>query len=157
ERRGKRLSQMPDVTPLLRFTRGNPLTILVTVGEALRAGINTQAQLDAFLEALRNGESAFEDEITEGRSKSLGASLSYGFDHGFNEEERKILAVLHLFQGYANVEVLCAMGNSDVEWNLRSVRGMTREKGIWLLNRATEVGLLVALGAGYYTIHPALP
>jgi hypothetical protein len=30
ERRGKRLADLPELTPLLRFTHGNPLTILVT-------------------------------------------------------------------------------------------------------------------------------
>src|SRR5207302_1307615 len=33
----------------------------------------------------------------------------------------------------------------------------TREVGIALLDRAAEVGLLTALGGGYYRIHPALP
>ena len=42
ERRGKRLSHLPDLTPLLRFTRGNPLTILVTVSQMLRGSIYTQ-------------------------------------------------------------------------------------------------------------------
>jgi hypothetical protein len=78
ERRGKRLVDLPELTPLLRFTRGNPLTILVTLGEALRAGIDTPARHDAFVAALHRGEVAFADEASEGRSKSLGASLSYG-------------------------------------------------------------------------------
>ena len=34
---------------------------------------------------------------------------------------------------------------------------MTREAGIALLDRATEIGLLTAIGGGCYTIHPALP
>ena len=37
------------------------------------------------------------------------------------------------------------------------MRGLTREQGIQLLDRAAEVGLLTAHGRGYYSIHPALP
>jgi hypothetical protein len=157
EHRGKRLADLPDLTPLLNFTRGNPLTILVTVGEALRAGISTKDQLDAFVGALRIGEAPFEDEETDGRSKSLGASLSYGFGQGFSEEERKILALLHLFQGFVNVDTLGLMGDPNAEWGLLSVRGLTRERAIGLLDRAAELGLLDAHGGGYYGIHPALP
>src|SRR6266853_1903316 len=86
ERRGKRLADLPELTPLLRFTRGNPLTILVTLGDALRY-----------------------------------------------------------------------MGNPEAEWCLAAVRGLTRERGIALLDQAAEIGLLHAHGGGYYGIHPALP
>jgi hypothetical protein len=157
ERCGKRLADLPELTPLLRFTRGNPLTILVTLGEALRAGIDTPARLDAFVAELHRGEVAFEDEASEGRSKSLGASLSYGFEIAFTDNERKILALLHLFQGFVNVDVLRTMGHPEAEWCLAAVRGLTRERGIALLDRAAEIGLLHAHGGGYYGIHPALP
>jgi tetratricopeptide (TPR) repeat protein len=157
DKRGRRLADLPDLTPLLRFTRGNPLTILVTIGEALRAGIDTKDRLDAFVAALRNGEAAIADEETEGRSKSLGASLSYGFGHAFSEDERKILALLHLFQGFVDVNLLRFMGHPDAEWSQEAVRDLTYERGIALLDRAAELGLLVAHGDGYYGIHPALP
>jgi tetratricopeptide (TPR) repeat protein len=155
--RGKRLADLPDPTPLLQFTRGNPLTILVTVGEALRAGISTKAQLNAFVATLRGGEAAFDDEESEGHSKSLGASLSYGFGTAFNDDERKLLALLYLFQGFVDINVLRAMGDSDAEWCLEGVRGLTRVRGMALFDRAAELGLLEAHGGGYYGIHPALP
>ena len=90
EHSGRRLADLPDLTPLLQFTRGNPLTILVTVGEALRAGIDSKERLDDFVAGLRGGEANFEDEEAEGRTKSLGASLSYGFASAFTEDERKM-------------------------------------------------------------------
>ncbi len=155
--RGRRLAGLPDLRPLLQFTRGNPLTILVTIGEALRAGIDTPAGLDAFVVALRGGEVDFEDEASEGRSKSLGASLSYGFGAAFGEDERRILALLHLFQGFVYVDAICAMGGSETEWCLDVVRGLTYERGVALFDRASEIGLLHAHGGGYYAIHPALP
>ena len=142
---------------LLHFTGGNPLTITVLVGQALRDGLRTPAQIEAFVARLRAGEAAFEDEASEGRAKSLGASLSYGFEHAFDETERRQLALLHLFQGFVDVDVLRQMGHPDVDYCLPEVRGLTREAGIALLDRAAEAGLLTAYGGGYYAIHPALP
>jgi tetratricopeptide (TPR) repeat protein len=155
--RGKRLAALPDLRPLLKFTRGNPLTIVVTIGEALRAGIDMPARLDAFVAALLAGEVAFQDEQSEGRSKSLGASLSYGFGNSFDQDGLRALALLHLFQGFVNVDVLVLMGDPDAEWCLDAVRGLTRERGIALLDRAAEIGILRTYGDGYYGIHPALP
>lgn len=155
--RGRRLAELPDLTDLLRFTQGNPLTILVTIGEALRTGIDSKSRLDAFVAALRQGEVDFRDEATEGRSTSLSASLSYGFGTLFDDEQRRILALLHLFQGFVDVKALLIMGNPASEWSLAAVRGLTRERGVALLDRAAEIGLLTALGGGYYRIHPALP
>jgi hypothetical protein len=157
EHRGKRFADLPDLTLLLKFTQGNPLTILVTIGEALRAGIDNKDKLDRFVASLRGGEARFEDEATEGRTKSLGASLSYGFTTAFTDDERKVVALLHLFQGFVDVDVLRTMGDSNADWALDEMRGLIREQGIGLLDRAAELGLLVALGGGYYRVHPALP
>ncbi|MBK6710995.1 MAG: hypothetical protein IPG51_11765 [Chloroflexi bacterium] len=49
------------------------------------------------------------------------------------------------------------MGDPDAAWHVPALRGLTREQGIALLDRAAEVGLLTALGGGFYRIHPALP
>lgn len=153
----KRLADLPDLTPLLRFTQGNPLTILVTVGEALRAGIDSKERLEAFVAALQGGTADFKVEETEGRTKSLGASLSYGFGSAFNDDERKILALLHLFQGFVDVSTFLLMVDKDAEWRLEEVRGLSREQGMRLFDRAADIGLLVAHGGGYYGVHPALP
>jgi tetratricopeptide (TPR) repeat protein len=156
EKHGRRLTDVEDWRPLLRFTRGNPLTITVLVGQALRDGLRTKDQIEAFVAQLRAGEAAFEDEESEGRAKSLGASLSYGFEHAFTEDERKQLALLHFFQGFVDVKALLLMGHPK-SGDLPELRGLTRKDGIALLDRAAEVGLLTAHGGGYYTIHPALP
>ena len=157
EKHGRKLTDVEDWRPLLRFTQGNPLAITVLVGQALRDGLTTKDQIEAFVAQLRAGEAAFEDEESEGRARSLGASLSYGFAHAFTEDERKQLALLHFFQGFVDVQVLQAMGHPEADWCLPEVRGLTRDDGIALLDRAAEVGLLTAHGGGYYTIHPALP
>jgi tetratricopeptide (TPR) repeat protein len=154
---GRKLEEIEDWRPLLRFTQGNPLTLTVLVGQALRDGLRSEAQIEEFVRKLRAGEAAFEDEGSEGRTRSLAASLAYGFENAFSEAERKQLALLHLFQGFVNVVALQAMGHAEAEWRLPEVRGLTREAGIALLDRAAEVGLLTASGEGYYNIHPALP
>ena len=154
---GRRLADIEDWRPLLTFARGNPLTLTVLAGHALREGFKTREQIEAFVARLRSGEAAFPDEASEGRSRSLGASLAYGFEQAFNEKERKKLALLHLFQGFVDVDVLRMIGNPEAPWCLPEVRGQTREEGIALLDRAVEVGLLSPYGSGYYGIHPALP
>ncbi len=157
-RHGRRLVDVSDWRPLLRFTDGNPLTITVVVGQALRDGIEKREQMESFVEKLRKGEVHLDDDPEQGRSRSLGASLRYGFDNAFIEEERKILALLHLFQGFVDVDVLRTMGHPEREWCLTEIRGLTREAGMVLLDRAAKVGLLTAHGGGgHYSIHPAIP
>jgi tetratricopeptide (TPR) repeat protein len=143
--------------PLLVYSGGNPLTLTVVVGQALRDGLRTAQQIRDYVQKLRAGEAAFDDDASQGRTRSLGASLSYGFDTAFTEEERRVLALLHHFQGFVNEQVLRAMGNPQLPGHLPAIAGLTREQAIALLDRAAEVGLLASYGGGYYRIHPALP
>lgn len=69
---------MDDWRPLLRFTQGNPLTLTVLVGQALRDRLKSREQIEHVVERLRAGEAVFEDEASEGRTRSLAASLAYG-------------------------------------------------------------------------------
>jgi tetratricopeptide (TPR) repeat protein len=55
------------------------------------------------------------------------------------------------------VDVLKTMGHAEADWCLPEVRGLTREAGIAMLDRAAEVGLLTRVGDRCYTIHPAVP
>ncbi len=156
EKHGRRLTDIDDWRPLLEFTQGNPLTITVLVGQALRDGVKTKQQVAAFVDRLRKGEAALKDEVSEGRTKSLAASLGYGFETAFNEVERKQLALLHLFQGFVDVVALRWMGRPKQEWHVPEIRGITNEQAIALLDRAAEIGLLTGHGGRYYSIHPAL-
>jgi len=134
------------------------MTVSVLVRQALRDGIRTAWQVEQYVSKLLAGAASLADDAAEGRTRSLGASLSYGFDHAFTPEERRVLALLHLFQGFVDVDALVWMGDEDIG-DLRFLReqGLDRAKGIALLDRAAEVGLLEALDYGYYRIHPALP
>lgn len=59
EKHGRRLTDVQDWRPLLEFTQGNPMTITVLVGQALRDGLRTRAQIEGFIKRLRAGEAVF--------------------------------------------------------------------------------------------------
>jgi len=157
EKLGKKMSDVDDWRPLLDFTQGNPMTLTVLVGQALRDGLKTKTQIYAYVNKLRNGEAAFTDEASESRTKSLGASLAYGFEQAFDEDERKVLALLHFFQGFVQATTLLLMSNPEADYSLPELRHLTPDTVTRLLDKASEIGLLTAHGGGYYTIHPALP
>ena len=105
-----------DWRPLLRYAAGNPLTITVLVGQALRDNLTTNEAIEDFVTQLRAGEAQLEagEDAALGRTRSLAASLSYGFAQGFTDAERAQLAVLHLFRDTADVDALRYMGNPDI-------------------------------------------
>ena len=156
-----------DWRPLLRYTAGNPLTITVLVGQALRDNLTTTHQLEGFVERLRSGEQELEagEDTALGRSRSLTASLSYGFTHTFTETERAQLAVLHLFRDAVDAGALCCMGSPEIvgEDAVPQLAGLNRDTAIRLLDEAAAIGLLSPLGlfsapgGDFYGIHPALP
>ena len=156
---GEQLFQeVEDWRPLLEFTQGNPLTVTILVRQALRDHRTARDQVEAFVGELRAGAARVTDDgAAQGRQASLAASLDYGFGEAFSTSERIQLALLALFQGFADVDVLCLMGSEIVGEPVQAVAGLTRETGINLLDQAVEVGLLTGYGAGYYAVHPAVP
>ena len=150
-----------DWRPLLRYAAGNPLTITVLAGQALRENLTSTADIDGFVTRLRAGEAQLEtgQDAALGRTRSLAASLSYGFARAFTAAERARLAVLHLFRDTVDVDALRFMGDPEIvgEDAVPELAGLDRDTGIALLDRAADIGLLTSLGGGYYQIHPALP
>jgi hypothetical protein len=155
DKQGHRMVDVWSWMSLLRYTEGNPLTITVLVGQVLREGLGTKDQIERFVDQLRSREKEIEDDESQGRSKSLGASLRYGFQNAFDEKERRGLALLSFFQGVVDVDVLMLMGQDP--FSIEVLRGIDREACMKLLDRAAEVGMLTALDGGCYSIHPALP
>jgi tetratricopeptide (TPR) repeat protein len=143
--------------PLLTYSEGNPMTLSVVLGQALRDGLSQPAQVAAFVARLRAGEAVLEDDAAQERTRSLGASLAYGLEQAFTPDERRALALLAFFQGFVDVDALRLMGDPRNPGCVTAVRGWTREQGLTLLDRAAEIGLLRAYGRGAYAIHPALP
>ena len=113
-----------DWRPLLRYAAGNPLTITVLVGQALRENLTTTADIEDFVARLRAGEAQLEagEDAALGRTRSLAASLSYGFAQAFTAAERARLAVLHLFRDTADVDALRAMGDPEYRRGGRGAR-----------------------------------
>lgn len=143
--------------PLLDYCDGNPLTLRVLAGQAVKMGLRGEKQITGFVQAIRDGEQKIEDvDEAQGRDKSLGASLDYGFRNAFSAEELPVIALLHLFQGVVDVDALELMGRLK-RHALPELRGRSKEELTKLLERAAETGLLTHLGATWFNIHPALP
>lgn len=157
QERGLKPSEIADWQPLLDYCAGNPLTLRVLVGQAVKAGLRGRQQLADFVEAIRSGEQQIEDaDEQQGRDKSLGSSLDYGFRHAFKDDELPIIALLHLFQGTVDVDALRVMGEIE-GYALPELKGRSNEHLTGLLERAKETGLLTHLAATWFSIHPALP
>ena len=149
-----------DWRPLLRYAAGNPLTITVLAGRRCAAASARRADRGVRGPAA-GGEAQLEagEDAALGRTRSLAASLSYGFAEAFTCTGRARLAVLHLFRDTANAEALCVMGDQEVlgEDAVPELGGLDRNAAIALLDRAVGIGLLESFGRGFYRIHPALP
>ena len=157
ERAGRRVTDVRDWRPLLRYTAGNPLTVIILVGQALRMGLTTSTEIEDFVAGLRSGEAGIVDDVSQGRSASLAASLTYGFNHLLTEQERARLAVLHLFQEYVSVFHLQMMAIQKGEARVAEMQGVTYEVAAEMLDRSSEIGLLDRIDERWYRIHPALP
>lgn len=157
EDKGLTRTEIAQWQPLLDYCAGNPLTLRVIAGQAVRMGLRGEEQIAGFIQAVRDGEQRIEDaDEAQGRDKSLGASLDYGFRNAFKEDELPIIALVHLFQGTVDVDALDLLGRG-VDHALPELKGKTKEHLTSLLERASETGLLTHLGSNWYTIHPALP
>lgn len=151
-RAGHKFSDSYDWRPLLRFSEGNPLTIISLIGQVLRKGLKTRQNISTFVSNLREGVSDLDGEQEVGRSSPLIASLNYGFSGTFDAEERGLISLLHLFEGRVTCDLFASLAKSVFsDLNIESDR--TSE----LLLRASSVGLLNRITAVDFAIHPALP
>ncbi len=159
---GLAVHQLASFAPLLKHSQGNPLTLSFLLTEALREGLRRPDEVRQFLADVRLGEVEPETSTpantpADTPTAALLGSLLYGYERAFDEDERRRLALLHLFRGYVDLNVLCWMGHADAPWCLPPARGLTREVWTELLDRAAQAGLLTPRGGDCYGIHPALP
>ena len=127
EERGLARGEVTGWGPLLDYCAGNPLTLRIIVGQAVRMGLRTGDEIGRFIQRVREGEQQVQDaDASQGRDRSLGASLDYGFRHAFREDELPIVALLHLFQGTVDVQALDMMGRLP-DHALPELRGAKRK------------------------------
>jgi tetratricopeptide (TPR) repeat protein len=148
--------QLGDWQPLLDYCVGNPLTLRVISGQAVNLGLSGRGRIEQFIQAIRDGEETIADaDEAEGRDRSLGASLDYGFRHAFKRDELPVIALLHLFQKVVNVRAMVLMGEGQNV--LPELQDYDEEGLSSLLNRASDIGFLTPIDSTFYGIHPALP
>lgn len=92
--------------------------------------------------------------IQQDRTQSLAASIAYSYQH-LTAEQQHAIVVLSLFHTATDADVLAIL--SGVEGVPAQFSGRAVDQWAALLDRATDLGLLTALDAGMYTLHPALP
>ena len=118
------------LTPLIRFSFGNPLVLSGLLDDAISAGIKTRPDCERFVESLRSGHR----QALKGLSPVLEAVRQ------FSADEQKQLAALAVFQEFVGAKAFNAVTGGGAE----------------LLERAVAGGLLAAMGSGYYAIHPGI-
>jgi tetratricopeptide (TPR) repeat protein len=133
---------------LMTWLNGHPLSMRLVLPHLDTTDAAT------ILTDLRTAGSHVMGSDKQGRTQSLAASIGYSYQH-LTDDEQQALVVLSLFHTATHTAVLSVLSTGDGIPAQFSAR--TREAWETLLNRATDLGLLTAIGAGMYTLHPALP
>ena len=150
-------AEVADWGPLVDYCAGNLLTLRVIAGQAFKMGLWGREQIEWFIQAVRDGKRRIEDaDEAQGRDKSLGASLDYGFRNAFTVHKLPVIALIHLFHDTVDVDMLDLMGKVG-DHALPEVQGRSKEHLTGTLERAKDTDLLTQIGPAYFTIHPALP
>jgi len=167
-RLGSVLGDLADVQPILEYSQGNPLVLTVALRTFLYPRGPSTDSAELFVERLQAGEGLFDESVEQGRSRSLLASLEYGFNRAFNDTELRVLALLYLFRSYANTNILLVMGhrptapenvglsNHDFSWTLSELEGHTPDSLEAILVKAARLGLLTRSKQNHYWLHPAI-
>ncbi|HEV2809892.1 MAG TPA: tetratricopeptide repeat protein [Acidimicrobiales bacterium] len=153
------LAPFPDAGPqratpafgeLLRWLDGHPLSMRLVLPHL---ETTEPEQLLAALAGTEELPRVVEDEAGRTTS-SLGASITYSFDH-LDPPTRRLLLALCLFSGVADLGVLAMF--SQVEGTPQAFAGFSQQEWAGALDDAARVGLLTPMGAGMYRNHPAVP
>ena len=151
-----------DWRPLLRYAAGNPLTITVLVGQALRENLTTTADIEAFVARLRAGEA----QLEAGRGRRAGPHPVPGRLAELRVRPARSPAPSGPGSPCCTCSATPPTSTPCASWatpilpgrmRCRNWPGWTATPAIALLDRAADIGLLTSLGGGYYQIHPALP
>ena len=75
EKRHIKRHQIHCWQPLLHYCEGNPLTLRVVIGQAIKRGFREENQISAFIQALRDGEQDIADEESVGIEPAIERDL----------------------------------------------------------------------------------
>jgi hypothetical protein len=179
------LGEPADWLDFLRYTQGNPFTIITVLSGVLKAGTLTKKDIDELVDRLRSGETSIagsaasaEGEIDGG---TAGAAIQEFLSGEFSSSEVCFLATLSLFRQFVRSSRLLAMnpvladlypGNQPPDYNIREVvlnknhplhplTELHPDNIDALLRRCMEAGLLTLWKidgqplSNFYYIHPA--
>ena len=133
---------------LLEWLDGHPLSMRLILPRL------DATEPEALLDGLRGTTPLPGGDEGGDRATSLAASITYSFTH-LTAETQRLLPAVGLFHGVADADVLAVF--SAVPGVPGRFAGAGDEDWAQALDDAARVGLLTALGAGMYRIHPALP
>ena len=141
--------QEREFANLLSWLDGHPLSLRLLLPHL------EQTPPSALLAALQGATGQLPPGfVGEGRTQSLGASLSLSFDH-LQPVQRERAFALALFEGVADENLLTLFSAArDVPVRFA---GIGRADWSELLQYLASIGLLSRLGVGMYSLHPALP
>lgn len=161
---------IPDLwTPLIDFAAGNPLTLRVAISSYLSTTKKpTEASVESYVQDLKHGVARLSDGAESDRSRSLTASLNYGFERAFDVKAMKVLSLLSLFRTYVNsftVLLMCrpitdkkaaGMPDHDLSWTIPGLQYETQTSIEVFLDKAVELGVLRKSEDHNYWLHPAI-
>ncbi|RSM57778.1 hypothetical protein DMB66_31640 [Actinoplanes sp. ATCC 53533] len=133
---------------LMTWLAGHPLSMRLVLPH-----LDTTDPATILAELRATGGHLLGDD-SQGRMASLAGSIAYSYQH-LTADEQQAFVVLGLFHGAADADVLGHL--STVATTPDQFRSRSAADWVALLDRATDLGLVTSLGAGMYTIHPALP
>jgi tetratricopeptide (TPR) repeat protein len=102
------ISRVEDWSRLLTYTRGNPLTIILVVSQAIREGLRTKTGLDAFAARLESGDALLEENESKAMGR-LGNALYDILRTEFTPANLKLLSLVSLFRGFFDHNQLMTM------------------------------------------------
>jgi tetratricopeptide (TPR) repeat protein len=181
KRHGSDIFRVEDWSQLLMYTRGNPLTIILVVSQAIQEGFRARVDLDGFAARLESGD-ALIDENEFNATGRLGNALSNILRTEFTREDLKILSLVSLFRKFVDHNQLMGMNPVLVEMYpgneqppylpesvvldpgnpLHELINLRPERVDPILDRCVELGLLTPWQIsgmplpGAYHIHPAV-
>jgi tetratricopeptide (TPR) repeat protein len=162
EQRGCWPPEIDSWRPLLDFAAGNPLAVHGLVTESLRNGLRSAQQIEKLVLQVCDLSPGPRASAGQPPPAHLAASLNYVLGNAFSDEERPMLALLHLFRGAVDVGLLESMGAQREVWTAkeshaaRHLRPFPNMPPAAVLDRAASYGLLRRVGEGAYSIHPAM-